>query len=173
MSRLIAYLYWRGKAKTISPRGLKMARMHSRDKGKAGSTKPIKKIPSWMRYKAKEIEKLIIKFTKAGHTPSEVGMILRDTYGIHSVKAVAEKSITAILKENKLLKELPEDLMALILKFADVQKHLEKNKQDKTAKRGLQLAFSKIRRLAKYYQKSGRLPADWKFEADKVKMYVE
>ena len=150
-----------------------MARMHSRDKGKAGSTKPIKKIPSWMRYKASEIEKLIIKFTKAGNTPSEVGMILRDTYGIHSVKAVSKKSITKILLENNLRKELPEDLMALILKFADVKKHIEKNKQDMTAKRGLQLTFSKIRRLVKYYQKSGRLPADWKFEADKVKMYVE
>jgi len=150
-----------------------MARRYSRDRGVSGSTKPIKKIPSWMRYKGKEIEKLIIKFTKAGHTPSEVGMLLRDTYGIHSVKAVAEKSITKILKENDLQKELPEDLMALIVKFIEVKKHIEKNKQDMTAKRGIQLTDSKIRRLVKYYKKSKRLPADWKFEADKVKMYVE
>ncbi len=150
-----------------------MARMHSRDKGKSGSTKPIKKIPSWMRYKEKEIEKLIIKLAKSGNNPSEIGTILRDTYGIHSVKAVAKKKISAILKENNLLKEIPEDLMALIKKFIAVKKHLEKNKQDKTAKRGLQLTDSKIRRLVKYYKKSGRLPKDWKFEAEKVKMYVE
>jgi len=126
-----------------------------------------------MRYKEKEIEKLIIKLAKSGNNPSEIGTILRDTYGIHSVKAVAKKKISAILKENNLLKEIPEDLMALIKKFIAVKKHLEKNKQDKTAKRGLQLTDSKIRRLVKYYKKSGRLPKDWKFEAEKVKMYVE
>ena len=126
-----------------------------------------------MCYKEKEIEKLIIKLAKSGNNPSEIGTILRDTYGIHSVKAVAKKKISAILKENNLLKEIPEDLMALIKKFIAVKKHLEKNKQDKTAKRGLQLTDSKIRRLVKYYKKSGRLPKDWKFEAEKVKMYVE
>jgi small subunit ribosomal protein S15 len=150
-----------------------MARMHSRDKGKSGSTKPIKRIPSWMRYKGKEVEKLIIRMAKSGDTASEMGMTLRDTYGIHDVKAVTGKRIAKILKENDLLKELPEDLMALIENFVFVKKHLEKNKQDKTAKRGLQLTDSKIRRLAKYYKKSGRLPSDWKFEAGKVKMYIE
>jgi len=147
--------------------------MYSRKKGKSGSTKPIKKMPSWMRYKGKEIEKLIIKLAKVGNPPSEIGMVLRDTYGIHSVKVVAEKKINVILKENGLLKEIPEDLMALIKKFIEVKKHLEKNKQDKTAKRGLQLTDSKIRSLVKYYKKSKKLPADWKFEAEKVKMYVE
>lgn len=150
-----------------------MARMHSRAKGKSGSTKPIKRIPSWMRYKGKEVEKLIIRLAKSGSTASEIGIMLRDTYGIHDVKAVAGKKITKILTENDLLKELPEDLMALIKRFIDVKKHLEKNKQDKTAKRGWQLTDSKIRRLVKYYKRSGRLPADWKFEAEKVKLYVE
>ncbi len=147
--------------------------MYSRDRGISGSTTPIKKIPSWMRYKGKEIEKLIIKLAKGGNTPSEIGMVLRDTYGIHSVKAVSKKSISETLDENKLLKEIPEDLMALIKKFIEVKKHLEKNRQDKTAKRGLQLTDSKIRRLVKYYKKTKKLPADWKFEAEKVKMYVE
>jgi small subunit ribosomal protein S15 len=160
-------------AKTNSPRGIKMARRYSRKKGISGSTKPVKKIPSWMRYKEKEIEKLIIKLAKAGESTSEIGMALRDTYGIHSVKAAIGKTISKILAENKLLKEIPEDLMALIKKFIEVKKHLEKNRQDKTAKRGLQLTDSKIRRLVKYYKKSGKLPADWKFEAEKVKMYVE
>lgn len=150
-----------------------MARMHSRDKGKSGSTTPIKKIPSWMRYKETEIEKLIIKLAKAGNSSSEIGLVLRDTYGIHSVKAATGKKITKILEEKKLAKEIPDDLMALIVKFLDVKKHLEKNRQDKTAKRGLQLTDSKIRRLVKYYKSTGRLPADWKFDHEKVKMYVE
>ncbi len=150
-----------------------MARMHSRKRGKSGSTRPIKRIPSWMRYKGNEIEKLVIRLVKSENTPSEIGMTLRDTYGIHDVKAVTGKNITKILNENDLLKELPEDLMALIRNFIEVKKHLEKNKQDQTAKRGLQLTDSKIRRLVKYYKRSGRLPADWKFEAEKVKMYIE
>ena len=126
-----------------------------------------------MRYKEKEIEKLIIKMTKAGTSASEVGMSLRDIYGIHSVKVATGKNITRIISENKLAKELPEDLLALIKKLVDVKKHLEKNRQDKTAKRGLQLTESKIRRLVKYYKASKKLPADWKFDPEKVKMYVE
>ena len=149
-----------------------MARMHSRDKGKRGSKKPIPKIPSWARYKGPEVEKLIIKLAKVDTTTSEMGMILRDNYGINSVKALTEKTITQILKENKLTKELPEDLMALIVKFVDVKKHLEKNRQDMTAKRGLQLTSSKIRRLMKYYKKTNKLPQDWKFDEEKVKMYL-
>ena len=126
-----------------------------------------------MRYKEKEIEKLIIKLAKAGTSASEIGMSLRDIYGIHNVKTATGKSVTQILSENKLAKELPEDLLALIKKLVEVKKHLEKNRQDKTAKRGLQLTESKIRRLIKYYKNSKKLPADWKFNPEKIKMYVE
>lgn len=150
-----------------------MARKYSGAKGKSGSKKPSKRIPSWMRYKEKEIEKLIIKLAKAGESPSKIGMDLRDTYGIHSVKAGTKKRISRILKENELQKEIPEDLMALIKRLIAVKKHLEKHKQDKTAKRGLLITDSKIRRLIKYYKRMGRLPPDWKFEAEKVKMYAE
>lgn len=150
-----------------------MARMHSRAKGKSGSTKPIRKKPSWMRYKGKEIEKLVIKLGKGGETTSGIGRILRDTYGIHNVKMAADKKISRILEENGLLKKLPEDLMALIRKFTGLKKHLEKNRQDKTAKRGLQLTDSKIKRLVKHYHRSGKLPQDWRFDAENVKMYVE
>ena len=150
-----------------------MARMHSRDKGKSGSTKPLKKVPTWAPYKTKEVEKLVIKFARSSLSTSEIGIALRDTYGINSVKALTKKSISDILKENKLEKKLPEDLLNLIRKMIDVKQHLEKNRQDQTAKRGLQLTFSKIRRLVKYYQRTKRLPADWKFDQTRLKMYVE
>ena len=150
-----------------------MARMHSRKKGKAKSTIPAKKVPSWAPYKEKEVEKLVIKFAKAGKSTSEIGLTLRDAYGINSVKVLTNKKISQILKENNLVKELPEDLLNLIRKMVEVKTHLEKNRQDKTAKRGLQLTQSKIMRLIKYYKKSKRLPADWKFNADRLKMYLE
>ncbi|MFH1276717.1 MAG: 30S ribosomal protein S15 [Candidatus Woesearchaeota archaeon] len=150
-----------------------MARMHSRARGKSGSNKPIKKIPSWAPYKGKEVEKLVIKFAKAGNTASEIGMILRDTYGINSVKALAEKSVSKILAENSLEKKIPEDMMNLIKKLIEVKTHIEKNRQDQTAKRGLILTSSKIRRLTKYYKNTGKLPQDWKLDLDRLKMYLE
>ena len=83
-----------------------MARMHSRDKGKSGSTRPANKIPSWAPYKGKEVEKLILKLEKVGKSTSEIGTILRDNYGIHSVRVLTGKKVTQIFKENKIIKVL-------------------------------------------------------------------
>lgn len=151
-----------------------MARMHSRDKGVSGSTKPAKKtVPSWIRYKAKEVEMLVAKMGKDGKTSSEIGLILRDAYGIPDVKTLAGKSISQIMGEKKLLPDVPEDLRALIKKAAMVRAHLEDNKQDKVARRGLQLTESKIGRLVKYYKKSGKLVADWKYDPKRASTYLE
>ena len=51
-------------------------------------------------------------------------------------------------------------------------KHLEKNKKDMVAKRGIQLTSSKIHRLAKYYKRKGILPQDWKYDREKAKLIV-
>lgn len=151
-----------------------MARMHSRRKGISCSKKPIKKAkPTWIRYKPKEIELLIVKLAKEGKTSSEIGMILRDVYGIPDVKLLAERQITDILNEKKLLKDLPEDLIALMKRSIFIRKHLDNNRQDMTAKRGLQLTESKMKRLIKYYKKAGKIPVDWKFDQSKLKMYTE
>ncbi len=147
--------------------------MHSRKKGKSGSKKPAKKIPSWAPYKDKEVEKLVVKFSKAGKSSSEIGMILRDNYGINSVKALAKKTIGEVLKEHQLVKEFPEDLLSLIKRMVAIKAHLEKNKMDRTAKRGLQLTNSKILRLVKYYKRTGKLAQDWSFDQDRLKMYLE
>lgn len=151
-----------------------MARKYSGKKGKSGSKHPVEKtIPSWMGYKPKVIEKLIIKLAKAGKASSEIGLFLRDSYGIPSVKTVAGKKIGQILKAGKLEKTIPEDLMALIKKSIAIRTHLEANHKDMTAKRGLLLTDSSIKRLVKYYKKTGRLPADWKFQPERIKMYIE
>lgn len=150
-----------------------MARMHSRAKGTSGSKRPLKKIPSWAPYKEKEVEKLVVKYAKAGKSTSEIGMVLRDAYGINSIVTLTGKKITAILDENKLGKKLPEDLMNLIKKIIGLKAHQEKNKQDMTAVRGLQLTESKIRRIVKYYKATKRLPQEWKLDMDRLKMYLE
>jgi len=151
-----------------------MARMHSRKKGKSGSKKPVKKVkPVWLRYGSKETEQLVIKLGKAGKTASEIGIILRDSYGVPSVRVVTKKTITRILQENKLEQKLPYDLIALIQREIAIMKHMDSNKKDMTAKRGLQLTDSKIRRLVKYYKKIGRLPQDWAYDKKNAKLLIE
>ncbi|MBN1544859.1 30S ribosomal protein S15 [Candidatus Woesearchaeota archaeon] len=151
-----------------------MARMHSRDKGASGSKKPLKKsVPTWIRYKPKEIELLIGKMAKEGKSPSQIGLILRDTYGIPDIKTSTGKKITKILAEKNQLQDVPEDLRALIKKAAMIRKHMEENKLDRTALIGLQLTESKIKRIVKYYKKSGRLPIEWKYDPSKSSIYLE
>ncbi len=148
--------------------------MYSRNKGKSGSTRPTKKsTPSWVRYKSKEIELLIIKLAKEGNTTSEIGIILRDAYGVPNVKNITKKSISDILKDKKLLKEVPEDLMAIIKRNIAIRNHLQENKQDKVAKRGLQLAEAKIKRLVDYYKKTKKLSKDWKYDPEKIRLLIE
>ncbi len=147
--------------------------MHSRKKGKSKSKKPVKKVPSWAPFKGKDVEKLVIKYAKADKSTSEIGMILRDSYGINSVKTLTGKKITGILEEKELTKELPEDLLNLVRKMVEIKRHLEKNRQDQTAKRGFLLTDSKIRRLTKYYKSTKKLPADWKLDMSRLKIYVE
>ena len=151
-----------------------MARMHSRKKGKHGSKKPAKKTsPSWIRYKPKEIELLIAKLSKDGKTTSQIGVLLRDVYGIPSVLALCSKSISSILKEKNLRAEVPEDMTALFRRVAALRKHIEANRHDETSKRGLLLTQSKINRLTKYYKRTRRIPENWKFDATRSGFFAE
>ena len=151
-----------------------MARMHSRKKGKAGSKRPVKKtVPSWVRYKPKEAEMLIVKLAKEGKSSSQIGLILRDRYGVPYIKGLIGKKVTKILEEKKLLSKLPEDLLALIKKSARLRKHIEGNHKDESSIRGLTLTESKIKRLVKYYKRTGKLAEDWKYQPDRIRMYIE
>lgn len=148
--------------------------MHSRKKGKSRSKKPpTKTAPAWVEYKTNEIVELIINLANSGHTPSEMGTILRDQYGIPDVKAITGKTIQDILKENNLLGDIPEDLMNLIKKSVKLKEHMGKNRKDFSAKRGYQLTVSKIRRLVKYYVREGRVSKDWHFSDEMAALLVK
>ncbi len=150
-----------------------MGRIHARTKGKSGSKKPISKtVPSWSTRKSEEIEKLVIKLAKEGKMSAEIGLILRDSYGIPDVKIATKKKITQILNEKKLLGDVPEDLHFLIKRAVNIRKHMSINKKDMVSKRGLQLTESKIRRLEKYYKRIGKLPAKWKYDPEKSRLLV-
>ncbi len=151
-----------------------MAKMHSRAVGTSGSKRPLKRTkPSWVRFGSKEVELLVAKLAKEGKSPSKIGLHLRDVYGIPDVRVITQKKICMILEEKGMRPKIPEDLHSLIKKSVTLQKHREENKKDNTSLRGLQLTESKIWRLVKYYKKVGRLPMDWKFDRQSIRLYAE
>lgn len=148
-----------------------MARMHARKKGKSSSKKPFRSSsPDWIAYDPAEVEDIIVKLAKEGKAPSMIGIIMRDQYGIPSVKPLIGKSITRFLGEKNLAPELPEDLYNLIRTAIKLRAHLEKHPRDKHNRRGLRLLESKIMRLTKYYKRSKRLPPEWRYEPEKMKV---
>lgn len=58
----------------------------------------------------------MFKYAKKGLTPSQIGVVLRDSFGVPQVKAVTGSKILRILKVAGLAPELPEDLYHLIKK---------------------------------------------------------
>ncbi len=126
--------------------------------------------PSWVPYTQEEVEQLIIELARRGFPPSMIGIILRDQYGIPSVKAILGKSITDVLQEHGLAPQIPEDLMNLIRRAVKIRKHLEEHPKDLSAKRGLILVESKIHRLVKYYKRVGKLPPDFVYKPEAFSM---
>ena len=149
-----------------------MAKMHSRKKGRAGSKKP-STTAKWVEYNDKEVERLVLKLHKDGLNTSFIGRVLRDQYGIPSVKNITKKTVVQILEENNLLPKIPEDLFNLLKRAVVLRDHLAKNKKDHTSKHGLELLESKIRRLVKYYVRKGRLAEGFKYEPERAKLLIE
>lgn len=149
-----------------------MARMHSRKRGKSASDRPRTTDLSWIPLSKEEIEEAIIKLARKGLPPSQIGMILRDSYGVPLVKRVLGKKITQVLAEKGLAPEIPEDLSYLIKRAYRVRKHLETHKKDLVSRRGLSLIESKIHRLVKYYKRVGKLPKDWKYSPEISELYA-
>merc|ERR1712154_171714 len=150
-----------------------MGRMHSKGKGISKSALPYKRTPpSWLKVSAADVEEHVCKLAKKGLTPSQIGVILRDSNGIAQVRAVTGQKIVRILKAKGLAPEIPEDLYMLIKKAVSVRKHLERNRKDKDSKFRLILIESRIHRLARYYRTKKILPPNWKYESSTASALV-
>ena len=100
-------------------------------KVKSHSVRPVtNRPPVWLEYTREGIEGLVVKLAKEGNTSSNIGIILRDQYGIPLVKPSTGKTITKILEESKLASIIPEDLDNLLNKANRLTRHLEKNRSD-------------------------------------------
>eukprot|EP00013_Stygamoeba_regulata_P002779 CAMPEP_0177645186 /NCGR_PEP_ID=MMETSP0447-20121125/9114_1 /TAXON_ID=0 /ORGANISM="Stygamoeba regulata, Strain BSH-02190019" /LENGTH=151 /DNA_ID=CAMNT_0019147651 /DNA_START=64 /DNA_END=519 /DNA_ORIENTATION=+ len=150
-----------------------MGRMHSRGKGIADSALPYRRTPpSWLKATAAEVNEHICKLAKKGMTPSQIGIVLRDSHGIAQVTHVTGSKLVRILKANGLAPALPEDLYCLIKRAVSMRKHLEKFRKDKDSKFRLILVESRIHRLARYYKRVKKLPPTWKYESSTASALV-
>lgn len=143
-----------------------MARMHAHTRGKSHSTRPSShSLPTWVSNTNSELTSLIVQLSKEGLGPSEIGIRIRDQHAIPLTKAILGKNMTHILTENNIHTELPEDLSQLVKKAIGLQKHLRAHNTDRRNIRSLELIEAKIHRLSKYYKRTGKLQANWKYAA--------
>eukprot|EP01127_Copromyxa_protea_P011515 TRINITY_DN289_c0_g1_i1.p1 TRINITY_DN289_c0_g1~~TRINITY_DN289_c0_g1_i1.p1 ORF type:complete len:168 (-),score=30.30 TRINITY_DN289_c0_g1_i1:156-611(-) len=150
-----------------------MGRTYGRGKGISQSAQPYKRTPpTWFKTSPEEINKHICTLAKKGLTPSQIGVILRDTHGVGKVKNVTGNKVLRILKANGLGPSIPEDLYHLIKKAVSVRKHLERNKKDTDSKFRLILVESRIHRLARYYRSTRALPPTWKYTSGSAAQLV-
>ncbi len=106
---------------------------------------------------------MVVKLGKEGNSPSIIGQILRDRYGIPLVSQISQKRLEHLLPL-ELRPKVPEDLENLVRKASSARRHLEKNRKDYPNKRDLALTESKIHRLVTYYRSAGRLPKEWEYK---------
>jgi small subunit ribosomal protein S15 len=149
--------------------------MHKSKQGKSGSKRPPRtSAPQWQALSTAEVEETIVKLARDGNSAAKIGLILRDQYAIPDVRlATGGKRISDILAKNNLTPQVPDDLQALIRTSVSLQNHLALHRKDLHNQRGLHLLESKIRRLAKYYKRTGRIPLDWRYESGQAQLMVE
>lgn len=66
-----------------------MGRLHSNGKGISASAVPYSRAPpAWLKTTPEQVVEQISKLARKGATPSQIGVILRDSHGIAQVKVV-------------------------------------------------------------------------------------
>jgi len=146
--------------------------MHSRRRGSSSSDKPAADDPpEWSDVDSETIEEHVVELAEQGHSPSEIGLKLRDEgvqgTPIPDVKLATGKKVTEILDENDADPEIPEDLRSLFERAVRLNEHVQENPTDYQNKRALQNTEAKIRRLLDYYR-GDELDADFTYSVDEV-----
>jgi small subunit ribosomal protein S15 len=151
-----------------------MSRIHSGRKGRSGSHRPypITK-PEWVTITPEELVEQAVQLSKSGRSAAQVGLQLRDSFGVPSARAVTGKRLEAVLADAGVRTEIPDDLQALLKRVVHLQRHLETHPKDLANRRGLSLMESRIRRLARYYRQRRRLPETWRYSARAAALQVE
>jgi small subunit ribosomal protein S13e len=70
-----------------------MGRLHSKGKGISASAIPYsRQAPTWFKTSPETVVEQICKLAKKGATPSQIGVILRDSHGVAQTKVATGKS---------------------------------------------------------------------------------
>ncbi|XP_031518567.1 40S ribosomal protein S13-like [Papio anubis] len=150
-----------------------MGCMHAPGKGLSQLVLPYcHSVPTWLKLTSDDVKEQIYRLAKKGLTPSQIGVILRDSHGAAQVRFVTGNNILRLLKSKGLAPDLPEDLYHLIKKAVAVQKHPESSRKNKDAKFRLILIESWIHHLARYCKTKRILPPSGKYQSSTASALV-
>ena len=105
------------------------------------------KKPTWVKIKEPELKKTILELSEK-YAPSQIGIILRDQYGIPTTKVFGKK-LKAYMQELGI--ERNEDLENAETKVEKIKEHLKDNITDRHAKHKLQHVQSRLNIIRKYF----------------------
>lgn len=103
--------------------------------------------PTWLKIKEPELKSLIVELSKK-YAPSQIGIILRDQYGIPTTKVFGKK-LKAYMDELGI--SVNENLDNAEEKVEKLKEHLKNNVTDRKAKHKLQKAQSRLNITRKYF----------------------
>jgi small subunit ribosomal protein S15 len=141
--------------------------MHTRRRGSSDSDKPVADDPpEWSDVDADAVENRVVELAEQGHSPSEIGLKLRDEgvqgTPVPNVQLATDKKVTEILDEHDAASGLPEDFRNLLERAVRLREHMTTNPNDAQNKRALQNTEAKVRRLADYYR-GDKIGADFEY----------
>lgn len=77
-----------------------MGRLHSNGKGISASAIPYSRTPpAWLKVTPEQVVDQICKLAKKGATPSQIGVVLRDSHGVAQVKVVTGELETHLMEK--------------------------------------------------------------------------
>ena len=103
--------------------------------------------PTWVKMKEPELKKVILELSEK-YAPSQIGIVLRDQYGIPTTKVFGKK-LKAYMVELGI--DRNEDLENAEKKVVGLKEHLKENITDRSAKHKLQHAQSRLNIIKKYF----------------------
>jgi small subunit ribosomal protein S15 len=102
--------------------------------------------PVWLKMTEGDLKKLVLELSEK-YQPAQIGLILRDQYGVPTTKVFGKK-LSAYLREAG--KNEFFEVKNIEKKVAKIKEHMKNNGQDKKAKHKFQKANSRLNALKKY-----------------------
>jgi small subunit ribosomal protein S15 len=109
--------------------------------------------PVWLKLSEEDLKKIIFEL-KDKYPPAQLGLILRDQYGIPTTRIFGKK-LSEYLKEAG-VNTLEIELKNIQKKEEKLKEHMKKHKQDKKAKHKVQITVSKVSKIEKYLSRKNK-----------------